>query len=247
MVLPNSQAKITDFMKKAYLGYFGVKLADQDKPFAPQICIKTCVENLRDSRNGKRKSLPFAIPMVWREGKDQITDCYFCMINLKSIHHKNKHRVQYPDIPSAIRPIPHVPDLPVLEPDSNMEYSSDSEHRNMTLVAGNSSYVRKGRPAITLDTSRIQQSDMRPEPFKGVCSADGFTSHPLVEPNKVLLSPLHIKLGVMTNFLKAKNKEGSRFAFLQKFPQISMEKLKADKFDGSQIKELIKTQSLTEH
>ena len=135
VVLPNRQAKITDFVKKAYRSYFGIKLGDQDKPFAPHVCCKTCVENLRHWRNGKRKSMPFAIPMVWREGKDHITDCYFCMINLKGINHKNKHYVQYPDVPSAIRPIPHGPDLPVPKPDGNMESSSDSEHSDLTVVA----------------------------------------------------------------------------------------------------------------
>lgn len=59
------------------------------------------------------------------------------MINLKRINHKNKHHVQYPNVPSAIRPIPHGPDLPVPEPDGNMEYSSDSEH---SVVAGDDAY-----------------------------------------------------------------------------------------------------------
>ena len=31
------------------------------------------------------KKLPFGVPMVWREGKDQVTDCYFRMTNLKSL------------------------------------------------------------------------------------------------------------------------------------------------------------------
>ena len=98
------------------------------------------VENLRDWWNGKRKSMPFAIPMFWRGGKDHIMDCYFCMINLKGINCKNKHHVQYPDILSAIRLIPYGPDLPVPEPDGNMEYSSDSEHSDMTVVAGDDTY-----------------------------------------------------------------------------------------------------------
>ena len=75
--------------------------------------------------------MPFAIPMVWREGKNNITYCYFCMINLKGINRKNKNYVQYPNFPSAIRPIPHGPDLAFPEPDGNMEYSSDSKHRDM--------------------------------------------------------------------------------------------------------------------
>ena len=89
-----------------------------------------------DWKNGKRKSMPFAIPMDWREGKDHIMDCYFCMINLKEINLKNKYHVQYLDIPSAIRPILHGTDLFVPEPDDNMEYSSNSKHSDMTVVAG---------------------------------------------------------------------------------------------------------------
>ena len=112
VVLSNRQAKITGFVKKAYHNYFGVKIGDKDKPFAPSVCCKIYVENLWDWRNGKMKSMPFAIPMNWREGKDIITDCYFCMINLKGINRKNKH-----DVLSAIKPIPHSPDLSVSEPD----------------------------------------------------------------------------------------------------------------------------------
>ena len=65
-------------------------------------------------------------------------------------------------------------------------------------------------------------------------------SHPLVEPNKILLSLLHVKLEELKNFVKAMDKEGSGLAFLQKFPWISMEKLNAGIFDGPQIRELIK-------
>ena len=39
-------------------------------------------------------------------------------------------------------------------------------------------------------------------------------SHPLVEPNKILLPPLHNKLGVIKNFVKAMDREGTGFAFL---------------------------------
>ena len=64
VILPRRLANITDFVKKAYHAYFGVKLGDQDKPFAPHVSCKTCVENLRDWSNKKRKSMPFAVPMV---------------------------------------------------------------------------------------------------------------------------------------------------------------------------------------
>jgi len=74
--------------------------------------------------------MPFAVPMVWREGKDHVTDCYFCMTNLQGINRKNKHCVQYPGIPSAIRPVPHGPSLPVPRPDVAIKSSSESESEN---------------------------------------------------------------------------------------------------------------------
>ena len=41
VVLPNRQAKVTDFVKNVYRDYFGVKLGDQDKSFALHVCCKT--------------------------------------------------------------------------------------------------------------------------------------------------------------------------------------------------------------
>ena len=32
-------------------------------------------------RKEKMKKLAFGVPMVWREGKDQMVDCYFRMTN----------------------------------------------------------------------------------------------------------------------------------------------------------------------
>ena len=85
VTLSSRQTKITHFVKQAYYAYFGVKLGDQDKPFAPHMCCKTYVESLRLWTQRKMKCLPFGIPMIWREGKDHITDCYFCMTNLKGM------------------------------------------------------------------------------------------------------------------------------------------------------------------
>ena len=163
VVLRNRWAKITDIVKKAYRDYLGIKIRDQYKSFAPHICCKACVENLMDWRNGKRKSMPFAIPIVWREGKDHMTDWYFYMINLKGINRKNKHHIQYPDVPSALRSIPHSPDLPVLEPDGNMEHSSDSEHSDMTCSWGWRIQAKRRRPVTIPD--RLQRSDTRFEPL----------------------------------------------------------------------------------
>ena len=36
------------------------------------------------------------------------------MVNTKSVGKKNRHKISYPNIPSAIRPVPHCEELPVL-------------------------------------------------------------------------------------------------------------------------------------
>ena len=58
--------------------------------------------------------------------------------------------------------------------------------------------------------------------------------------NKVLLPPLHIKLGLMKNFVKALHKNGAAFQHLSTvFPGISAAK-KEGIFVGPQIREVLK-------
>jgi hypothetical protein len=71
---------ITPIIRKAYHLYFGCQIGDQDKSWAPQICCNTCAANLRKWLSRKRPSVPFAIPMVWREQTIHISDCYVCMV-----------------------------------------------------------------------------------------------------------------------------------------------------------------------
>ena len=71
--------------------------------------------------------MAFGKPMVWREMKDHNTECYFCMTNLKSINCKNAHHVQYPGVPSATKPVPHITELPVPNVNVTVESSAGSE------------------------------------------------------------------------------------------------------------------------
>jgi len=70
--------------------------------------------------------MPFAIPMVWREPTGHVSDCYFCLTSSTGVTTKSKHIVQYPDLPSVTRPVPHSAGLPVPKPPTNMTLS-DSE------------------------------------------------------------------------------------------------------------------------
>ena len=63
--------------------------------------------------------------MEWREPKDHLNDCYFCMVNLKRIGKKNRQSISYPSIPSAIRPVPHSDEF--LPPVFNGFASSEDE------------------------------------------------------------------------------------------------------------------------
>ncbi len=95
------------------MAYFGVKLGDQDKYWASHSVCKQCTEHLRQWTKGTRKSMRFAIPMVLREPKNHVDDCYFCALNLKGINRKNRQTLAYHNLASAIRPVPHSEELPV--------------------------------------------------------------------------------------------------------------------------------------
>ena len=66
-------------------------------------------------------------------------------------------------------------------------------------------------------------------------------NQPLVEPNKILLPSMHLKLGLMKNFVKAMNQEEAAFTYVREnFPRLSEAKLKEGVFIGPQIRDLIK-------
>ena len=63
---------------------------------------------------------------------------------------------------------------------------------------------------------------------------------PLVLPENILLPPLHIKLGLMKNFVKGMDKTGRGFQYVRnKFPNVSDAKIKEGIFIGPQIRELV--------
>jgi len=67
-------------VKKAYECYFGCKVEDQDKKWAPHVCCISCATILHEWLNNKGRSMRFALPMIWREPTDHFTDYYFCIV-----------------------------------------------------------------------------------------------------------------------------------------------------------------------
>ncbi|KAL4720940.1 hypothetical protein ACJJTC_015404 [Scirpophaga incertulas] len=69
--------------------------------------------------------MPFAVPMVWREPTNHFNDCYFSLTNTEGYTEgytkKKKKNIDYPTVPSAIKPVPHGEGLPVPTPPLNWE------------------------------------------------------------------------------------------------------------------------------
>ena len=65
-------------------------------------------------------------------------------------------------------------------------------------------------------------------------------NNPLVYRKNIILPPLHIKLGLMNQFVKALDRSGDCFGYIcSTFPGLSYEKKKAGIFDGPQIRTLL--------
>jgi hypothetical protein len=69
------------------------------------------------------RSMPYHIPNVLKEPTDHVPDCYFCLTSITGVTAKSKHTVQYPNVPSAMRRVPHSAELPVPKPPINLTLS----------------------------------------------------------------------------------------------------------------------------
>lgn len=93
--------------------------------------------------------MPFAIPMIWREPKDHLSDCYFCLINITGITSKTKHTVKYPNLKSAIRPVLRNEQFPVpVYADTTLGNNSDSD----LTETENASDENKNEPTFEANT-----------------------------------------------------------------------------------------------
>jgi len=72
------------------------------------------------------------------------------------------------------------------------------------------------------------------------CRARNVINNPLVDREKIVFPPLHIKLALIKQFTKALDEDGGCFTYLcHAFPGLTIEKLKAGIFDGPQIRQLM--------
>lgn len=114
----------------------------------------------------------------------------------------------------------------------------------VNFLLGQQSGYTKNPCFICLWDSRAKQDHWKqvtwPLRKNLVVGAANIINAPLVDSKKTILPPLHIKLGLMKQFVKALDKHGNCFAYICKsFPGLSIEKLKAGIFDGPKIRKLI--------
>ncbi|GBO34125.1 hypothetical protein AVEN_215872-1 [Araneus ventricosus] len=121
-------------MQKAYHLYFGCKIGDHVKDWAPYVCCRTCATTLSKWLRDKRKAMQFPVPMIWREPTNHIDDCYFCMVPPASggFNKKKKRTIEYPKIPPALGPVSHGLGLPIPEPPTDFSISSDEDNLDVS-------------------------------------------------------------------------------------------------------------------
>jgi len=98
--------------------------------------------------------MPFGVPMIWRVLSNHTAGCYFFIVPpiQNGMSMKKKSTLVYPNIPSAIRPVPHGDGLPVPEsPDNFAMYSDDQD-----TVSSNS---EEQQPLASRDADYLPSTD----------------------------------------------------------------------------------------
>lgn len=87
--------------------------------------------------------MSFAIPMTWRESQSH-DDCYFCLCKLQGFNAKNKDNIQYPNVSSVTKPIPHGPEYPIpLSPFMRTEETDHAEDITEDVELDDTKVIKK--------------------------------------------------------------------------------------------------------
>ena len=100
--------------------------------------------------------------MTWREPTDHVNDCYFCLTPSikKGFNRKNKSIIEYPNIPSAILPVPHSDELPIPEPREIDLLSSDNAESSEECSVSEPCTSRNKKFGITTEPHLINESKL---------------------------------------------------------------------------------------
>ena len=141
---------VRDFTKRAYEAYFGMKLGDQDKQWAPSKVCKNCTDTLRLWPQSKVKAMRFGVPMVWRNPKNHHDDCYFCMVDMSGWNRHKKNLWYYPDLESARRPVPLA---------ETLKLEKNNYYRNCKKAKKKNTQCRTNNEKVPIFFSEILLSD----------------------------------------------------------------------------------------
>ena len=121
--------------------------------------------------------------------------------------------------------------------------------KNLTILLGQQGGYTKYPCFLFLWGSRDRENQYKkkwPDRTTFKMGSNNVLEDPLVEPSKVLLPPLYIKLGLTKQYVKALDKEGECFRYLKdQFSKLSDEKIAAGNFDGPQILKMMNDSNFT--
>ncbi|KAJ3640262.1 hypothetical protein Zmor_003571 [Zophobas morio] len=118
---------ISPQLARCYQAYFKTPIKNENKSWVPQVRCLKCYKYLTGWYKGTVKEMPFGVPMQWREPKNHVDDCYFCLTNVKGFIKKSKNSVEYADVSSVYMPLPHSFEIPVPKLFSRSSSSSTEE------------------------------------------------------------------------------------------------------------------------
>ena len=105
---------------------FGCNVGEQNKFWAPKFCCNSCSRTLAGWLKVAHISRPFDVPMLWLEPRYHFNDCCFFMTKASGFPGFPKHKIEYFNIPSALRPVLYGDSMPVPKPQESYTLNSDS-------------------------------------------------------------------------------------------------------------------------
>lgn len=135
----NPMKKISKNVAKAYKSYFGINVLE-NVSCAPSNCCPPCFIALIDWYNGKRRSLSFGRPMIWKNpGLHNKDKCYFCVNKLTGRNMRTKKYKVYHSVPSTELPLPHSDEIPIpTRPDTQGASVMESEPMDLDIMPSTS-------------------------------------------------------------------------------------------------------------
>jgi hypothetical protein len=113
VVLKWQMKPVSQFVSKFYELCFGCKIGDHEGVWVPKICCSSCSRALAGWLKGTHKSVPFALPIVWREPEGCLNDCYFCLTKITAFSRFSMRKIKYPNTPFVLRSVPRDDSVPL--------------------------------------------------------------------------------------------------------------------------------------